>query len=184
MSAEPVENPENESNEDDDFLLMRRRHKGAANLIEGLNLTAMMDMMTIILVFLIKQYASAPENIQMSEVMRPPKSTVEEAVQPTVNVFITQKQILVDDKEVLKVEGGKIVSDKPGNEALVPLNEALQKQVNRINALHDRGGPEFDGALMVVADQETPYDLLYTILQSASRAQFNEYRMIVVANGK
>lgn len=45
------ENSELEWNEDDDYLLIRRRRGGPKALIEGLNLTAMMDMMTIILVF-------------------------------------------------------------------------------------------------------------------------------------
>lgn len=127
MSSETVE--EVESAQDDDALLLRRKRRHHGEAIEGLNLTAMMDMMTIILVFLIKQFASAPENIQVNEVMMPPKSLTKEAIQPTVTVFISKEDIMVDYKPVIKLSKGKVTGEPVT--ALAPLFEALnlKKQI-------------------------------------------------------
>ncbi|MCC6333746.1 MAG: biopolymer transporter ExbD, partial [Myxococcales bacterium] len=43
--------------------------------IKELNITAMMDMMTIILVFLIKSYTASSITVTASEDVRPPLST-------------------------------------------------------------------------------------------------------------
>lgn len=175
MSTETVE--ESDWSPDDEILMLRRKRHKAPNVMEGLNLTAMMDMMTIILVFLIKQFASAPENIQVSEVMMPPKSSTNVTLQPAVMVFISQDEIVVDNKALVKLKGGKIVSDDPAN-ALAPVLERLNQKRLIAEELHKRGGPEFDGTLMVVADENTTYDLLSGVLLQAGRAKYGTYRMI------
>jgi len=176
MSTETVEE-ESDWSPDDEILLARRKRHKAGNLIEGLNLTAMMDMMTIILVFLIKQFASAPENIQVNDQMMPPKSTTTAAIQPTVTVFISKEDIMVDYKSVVKLQGGKVVGSDAGS-ALAPVLEVLTAKRRLAEELAKRGGSPFDGTLMVVADENTTYDLLSGVLLQAGRAGFSSYRMI------
>jgi len=176
MSNEVVE--ESDWSADDEILMMRRKRHKAGNLIEGLNLTAMMDMMTIILVFLIKQFASAPENIQVNETMMPPKSSTNVLIQPTVSVFITKEEILVDNKSVVKLQNGRVVSNGTGSNALNPVLEALTLRRQIAMKLAERTHIEFDGTLMVVADENTSYEMLSGVLLQAGRAGFGSYRMI------
>jgi len=174
MSSEAVE--EVESSQDDDALLLRRKRRHVGGAIEGLNLTAMMDMMTIILVFLIKQFASAPENIQVNDQMMPPKSKTQDSIQPTVSVFISKEDIMVDYKSVVKLTNGKVSGDPIA--AMVPLFQALDLKRKIGEKLAEKGGAPFDGTLMVVADEETTYDLLSAVLYQAGNAHFSSYRMI------
>lgn len=165
---------------DDEFMLIRRRHKAAANPIEGLNLTAMMDMMTIILVFLIKQYSAAPENITLNDDLRPPASTSTDNLVPSTQVLISKTAVVIADKNILKIDAtGKVAAVDGSAEPWTSVQAALEKRVATINAIHERGGAEFDGNLMVVADEDTPYDVVSKVLYQAGKAQFTTYRLVV-----
>jgi biopolymer transport protein ExbD len=181
--AQSIAAEDHDPNEVDDELLLRRRKLRQPDLITGLNLTAMMDVMTILLVFLLKQYASAPENITLNDDLRPPPSTAPDNIVPAVSVTVSKSAILVDNKLVSKVANGKIVTDDP-KAAYGPLANALNQRVEKIQYIADRGGPAFDGKLMVIADEDTPYDLLSSTLYQAGIAKFTSYRLTVRAAGK
>jgi len=162
----------------DEAFFFRRKRKKHGDVIEGLNLTAMMDMMTIILVFLIKQYASAAENIQLSAELQPPASTAPSTIEATTSVFITKTEILVEQKRAVELRNGQIVGADPTS-AMIPLNEALQKRANTLISIEKKGGPPFDHSIMLVVDKDVPYELLSTVMMACQRAEFTDYRMII-----
>ena len=166
------------SSEVDDELLLRRKRRASHDDILGLNLTAMMDMFTIILVYLIKVYASAPENLTLNDDLRPPASTAPDNITPAVRVMIAKSGIVLDDKLVLQFKDGQIVSADPAG-GYMPLRNALEKRVEQIEAIEARGGSKFDGLLMVVADGDTPYEVIGKVLDQAGRARFTSYRLVV-----
>jgi len=163
---------------DDEFFMWRKKRHVQGDAIAGLNLTAMMDILTILLVYLIKVYAEAPENIQINDDLRPPESTAPEKLVPSVNVQISQSAILVDGKQVLEVADGRVVSED--NAAYAPLSAALSKRVETIKAVAARGGAEFNGNLMIVAHESTPYDLISNVLYQAGRAEYTTFNLVVV----
>jgi len=140
VNAEPEEIP----NDDDEMLLRRKRHRNTGEAITGLNLTAMMDMMTIILVFLIKRYGEAPENITTNDDLKPPLSTSPETLQPAVAVYISQSKIVVDKDSVLEVVDGKVAGGS-SPAAFQPVGVALEAKVQQIKILSTTGGSEFNG---------------------------------------
>lgn len=163
---------------DDEMMLRRRKHAKLGSPIEGLNLTAMMDIMTIILVFLIKQYESAPQNITLDDGLSPPKSTALSEMVPGVSMILSKSMVMVDSKPVLSLEGD--VTPKQWAE----VGAALTQRREFIQAVADRGGAPFDGILMVVADETTPYEHLTNALyQAGAQAKFTSYRLIVKAGG-
>src|SRR6476619_320386 len=90
-------------------LARKRRHeRQAEGEIKELNITAMMDMMTIILVFLIKSYASSAVTMTSSEDLKPPISTTRLTPKDTVAVTITPKHVLDGDKPKVELENGAL----------------------------------------------------------------------------
>ncbi len=177
--SQQTESAENSSASlDEELLFFRRKHRQVGELIAGLNLTAMMDVMTILLVYLIKVYADAPENITLNDDLRPPPSTAPENIVPSVQVLISKTAILVDQRKILEVADGRIVTAEPAN-AYAPLSQALTSRKEVIDAIALRGGSPFDGNLMIVADEDTPYDLISNVLYHAGKAQFTSYRLVV-----
>jgi biopolymer transport protein ExbD len=181
MSTQP-ESAESTPNLDDEIMFFRRKHRHVVDLVAGLNLTAMMDVLTILLVYLIKVYADAPENITLNDDLRPPTSTAPDNLQPSVRVLISKTAIMVDNDKVVDISGGRIVAVDAAN-PYAPLSQALARRVEVIKAIADKGGSPFDGNLMVIADEGTPYELVSSVLYQAGKAQFTKYRLIVRRGG-
>ena len=151
--------------------------------VSGLNLTAMMDMMTILLVFLLKSYATEPDKFQVNDKLRPPTSTVEERLDPAITMIVTSEDILVDDERVVSVKD--VNTTGTGQQlAITPVFEALSKRVDHLKKLESLGGAPFDGKLLIVAHEGTPYALISAVLYTAGQAQLSRFRLVVLDDGK
>lgn len=157
----------------------RREHKVPGQDVTELNLTAMMDMMTILLVFLVKSYSTDEAVIQVNDNLRPPESSVEQPMSAATTVTVTAREILVEDKSVMTLDEAR--QAKGTGVAIRPLQDALQERAEHLKALEDRGGAPFEGKLRVVAHQETDYDLLTAVIYSAGQAEFSQYLLVVMA---
>ncbi|MDP2317263.1 MAG: biopolymer transporter ExbD [Pseudomonadota bacterium] len=177
--SNPAENAEAVGSTDDEFLFSRRKKRHDDGMVAGLNLTAMMDVMTILLVYLIKVYADAPESITLNDDLRPPTSTAPDNMVPSVSVLISKTSVLVDQKLVLKLKPGGVVDAADPSNAYAPLAKALASRVETIKYIEAGGGSPFDGNLMIIADADAPYDLISNVLYHAGKAQFTTYRLVV-----
>ena len=160
----------------------RKRHRPVFGIggqeISGLNLTAMMDMMTILLVFLVKSYAVEPERININENLRPPVSSSLMEMKPAVTVTVTSELIMVEDKAVVSIAD---LGSKETESAFVPrLQDALLSRAELAKNIEARGGQKFDGAMLLVAHEDTPYSVLTTVLYTAGQAQFSQFRLLLL----
>src|SRR5687767_7157332 len=98
--------------------IRRNAHEPEINF---LNITAMLDIMTIILVFLLKTLGESSAAVPQSDDLRLPTSIVRtQPHQDGVTITISKSQILVGDDKVLSL---------PGRESLVQ---------NGVGAIHKR----------------------------------------------
>ena len=151
-----------------------------------LNITPMLDMMTIILVFFLKSFSVSTDNISMSEDLMPPKSSSDVKPHQAVKVTVTRSAILVEDDPVAAVKRGEVDSsikrDGQSGYLINPLMTQLQKHATRLKKIEKMTGGKmkFKGELMLVADQTIPYRLLSEVLYTAGQAEFARYRMVVI----
>ena len=158
----------------------RRKEREAAGEIKELNITAMMDMMTIILVFLLKSYASSSVTMASSDEVRLPLSTTRLTPKDTVSVTITPRQVLVGEKPKAAIENGKFRPGDLNGRTVLPLDDAFRKEVEKLKKIEERGGAKFSRELTVVGDRRTPYDILMTVLYTAGQNELENFRFIVV----
>ena len=160
----------------------RRRRRGGGHAIPGqdigaLNLTPLMDIMTILLVFLIQSLAVEPSNINVTIDLKPPESTATRSMESATKITITAKEVLIDDKVVMAIE--KVVPDARG--AVQPISDALAEEVAKIKAMETSfGGPPFEGKLLIVSNQHTPYAIISSVLTSAGLAQYSQFKLVVM----
>ncbi|MBI5532776.1 MAG: biopolymer transporter ExbD [Deltaproteobacteria bacterium] len=166
--------------------------------INFLNITAMLDMMTIILVFLLKTMASSSGAIPQSKDLALPASVLQtEPHQEGVAVVITKSQILVGDdpnpvvvlptRESLAQSGLDAKYKKAGINDLhiVPLANALlsvrelDKQIRMAKGLD----PNSSEAIVIV-DETTPYRLLMEVLFTLGQSSFGKYHLMVLSSKK
>ena len=186
--ASPTETPLQVSEEDRERMMFRRalarkkrRDREIAGEIRELNIVAMMDMMTIILVFLLKSYSASSVSMTTSEDVRPPISTTRATPKDTVAVTITPKGILVGDKKVVELQNSAIPSRLLDGRRVVPLDQALKREVDKLKYIAARNpSAPFNHELSVIGDRKIPYDLLLTVLYTAGQNELENYRFVVI----
>lgn len=159
----------------------KRKEREAAGEIKELNITAMMDIMTIILVFLIKSYATSSVTTTSSEDIKPPISTTRLTPKDTVAITITRKHILVGDKVKATLINSEVDKKDLSGRLIVPVDQALKKEVEKLKFIAERNpGAPFTHELSVIGDKKVPYDLLLTVLYTAGQNELTNYRFVVV----
>jgi len=158
-----------------------------------LNITAMLDMMTIILVFLLKSMSSSSASLPQSADLTMPKSVLTtEASQEGVAVLISRSQIVVDDNTVCAVPTdathgveAKYKRSGPTDLYIVPLANALQgwRERDRQVRLATGKDPSASEAI-VIADSNTPYRLLVEVLFTLGQSEFAKFHLMVLQSSK
>lgn len=161
----------------------KRKEREAEGEIKELNITAMMDMMTIILVFLIKSYSASSVTVTASEDIRPPVSTTRLTPKDTVAITVTPRFILVNDKKKVELlPGMKVPEQAMAGKLIGPLDEALKKEVEKIKYIAERNpAAPFLKEVSVIGDKRIPYDLLSAVLYTAGQNELENFRFVVIS---
>jgi len=166
----------------------RRKAREQAGEIKELNIVAMMDMMTILLVFLLKSYQASTLSVNMSEGLTIPVSSTQLVPQENISVTVSMNEVAVNDRRVVVLQGGVIPPTyKEGGRAeafyVGSVFEALKKEVDKQKyiAQYNKNAP-FSGRLNVIADKKITYRTLMEVLYSAGQAELGEYKFMVMKN--
>ena len=158
----------------------------------NLNINSMMDMMTIILVFLLKSYSASDVSVAPSDNLTLPFSSAQKAPEVSVNLVIERGQVLVDGVPVLQLgreadeESGKelpiIPEDEMQGQNISKLYDVLFEKAESAKTLGERSNnPDlaFKGRILLQVDREMPYSVLRSVMYTAGQAQFGEFKFVV-----
>lgn len=167
--------------------------KRASEEVRYLNIVAMMDMMTIILVFLLKSVSFATVSVAHADEMTLPSSSTKADPVEAIKVFITKKEITVEDTKIAEIEDGSVKPDyiSPDNRyILTSLKKTLDNKAARLSRLQQLD-PSLTAQdnLTILADRDTPYLILMQVLYTVSKVSggepghevsFGRYRLSVL----
>jgi biopolymer transport protein ExbD len=140
---------------------------GEGTPVVALNLTALMDILSNILFFLLAAYAA--------------QATSQVRLQLQLTISITQQLVQVADAPVARIEKGKLVKDAVDDEGTIP---SLYDKLVSIKQRRDQAGREQTGeasGILLLADKDTDADVVSKVLKTAGRAGFVNVRFGVVA---
>jgi biopolymer transport protein ExbD len=161
--------------------------------INFLNITAMLDMMTIILVFLLKSLSASSASIPQSQDLAMPKSVLTtEASQEGLAILISKSHVVVDDVAVCPVPAdathgieGKYKRSGPNDLYIVPLANALQSWRERDRQIRVATGKDPSSSeAIIIADSGTPYRLLVEVLFTLGQTEFAKFHLMVLQGAK
>lgn len=148
----------------------------------ALGLNSMMDMMTIILVFLLKSYGEEPIVILPNTDV--PISVAETTPDDMTVITVNKEGIFMVRQRILEIEDGKVNGNfkKGGESGLIiePLEAALRQEVEKLKSIAMANGKEFAGDMTIIADQKTNYRLLVEVMQTAIGTEFKRFRFAVI----
>lgn len=170
-----------------DQLVARLKAKRKANRERdtgknGLGINSLMDMITIILVFLLKSYGEEPL-VVLPNTDVPISTSLEDPKDMTVITINKEGIYLVRDK-ILELEDGKVAANfkKGGESGLIiePLEEKLRTQAEKLKNGAMSSGKTFEGDMAIIADQSISYRLLVEVMQTAMGTEFKKFRFAVL----
>lgn len=135
----------------------------------------MTDMFTLLLVFLLQNFAAGDVIIDPVNGVRLPSSNSEKNPVDGAKVSISAKEIKFGTKVVATVTNNEI--DKAALEAHDPnFIKPLFEELKKLNAENEKLAKT--GKVLLLADQDIPYALLRKIMYTASMAGFPNMKLV------
>lgn len=168
------------------------RRNAAEAEVNFLNITAMLDIMTIILVFLLKTLGESTASVPQSDDLRIPTSFItSQPSQEGVVVTISKSQVLVGDDKVLALPsrqslaqsgvGAQFKRSGPNDLYIVPLGNALQSARKTDKMVRQAKGLDASmSEAIIIADHTTPYRLFIEVLFTLGQNEFGKYHLMVM----
>jgi biopolymer transport protein ExbD len=166
--------------------------------IDFLNITAMLDLMTIILVFVLKSLSTSTASIPQNADLQIPISTMSaEPAEEGVIVRISKTQISVgdDDKPVVEYSDraqlaqtgldARYKRSGPNDLYIQPLASVLTRYRERDRMIREaKGMSTSTSEAIIVADETTPYRLLFEVLYTLGQSEFGKFHLMVRTGAK
>ncbi|HVJ64533.1 MAG TPA: biopolymer transporter ExbD [Bdellovibrionota bacterium] len=134
----------------------------------SLNLTPMIDMMTILLVFLIKNYSTDPSYLTNTQSIELSRTTSETSA--------PDKPVLIIGKDGVLLDGQTLVSFPQGVPSKAYLNAKVIPELMDALEVKKSSDADFTGTLILQADKAVPYTTLKPVLRTAGVAGFNDIK--------
>lgn len=142
-----------------------------------LNMNSMMDMMTIILLFLLKSYSTEGALASQSESLSLPESQRTEKPKKEVNVSVASDVLLVNEVPLMRTN--EISKD---DVMITPLQAKLQEYAAQERQLEIEAGKEFTHEVIIQGDKGIPFEILFKVMYTCSKSDFYKMRLLTVQN--
>jgi len=140
-----------------------------------LNLTSMMDMFTVILLFLLKVYSTEGQLIQPSKSLTLPNSTIEKTPKVALDITASKDWIAVNNKPIVKVKDIM----KMNGLIIAPLRKELLNYATEAQRMKELYGHPFSGMVTIQGDKHLPYKVLVRIMATCGKSQYPNMRLLV-----
>jgi biopolymer transport protein ExbD len=163
---------------------LKKRKERREQLEFSLNVTSLMDVLTVLLFFLVKSYSVSQTALATPEGLRLPASVVKADLEETVSVSLTNKELRINNAVVATLVGGKFESkdlSKDGR-VVLPLKTFLDSEYKKRNAVFNSAGMLDNlppGRVMIQSDKDLSFGTVKFILHTAAVANYNDYEFVV-----
>jgi biopolymer transport protein ExbD len=147
----------------------------------SLQITSMADIFTIILVFLLKSFATGSLNVTPSPGLKLPTANTPDAHVQALTVEISEHTVQVENNPVAKLRQFRFApGDLKESGVPVSLDTAFDTQKRRQQLISKSNSDvQEDNKLLVVADERTPYLTLKSVLTAAALHGFTDFKLVV-----
>ncbi|OGS37472.1 MAG: hypothetical protein A2293_11040 [Elusimicrobia bacterium RIFOXYB2_FULL_49_7] len=152
---------------------MKKKKKTA-----GLTITSLMDMMTIILVYLLKSFSAEGQLMTNADNLVLPLSTSKESPKEThLMLAITNEWVMVDNIPVARTSQVREKDDISVTAVRDKLTLAMKQEENmvKVGALS-----QVKGEIVVQCDKNIDYDVIYKIMATCGEVGYNAIKFAVM----
>lgn len=171
-------------------IIRSKLRKREEHMEMGLNIYPMMDMMTILLVFLIQQFADQSANFTQSQDLQIPYSVSKKTVEDALNIQIAKTDLVVNGKQIIPLKDGTVDNAHKqggGNGFLIQaLFAEMQIHRDRLKKIETitQGKKPFTGEIQIISDKDVPFRTISEVIYSIGQAEFSKLHFVVLEEPK
>lgn len=150
-----------------------------------IQITSMVDMFVILLVFLLKSYSTSPVIITPSEGMTLPASSSTKDPVDALKLMVSKTGVFVEDKKIIDLTDGVIAItdvDPSDTQFIRSLYTELDTQASKTRTIASKNETiEFDGKVLMQADRGLNYETLRKVMYTAMMAGYSDVKIAVLS---
>ncbi len=149
---------------------------------EGLMLTSMMDFLTIILLFLLKQYsAEGSITTNADNLVLPNSISKKKPKEVTLQVAVTEGMIMVDNNPVCPTDDARNIPQDQEKQIVKELHDRLKKSYEEEQELVKMGAlNEMKGKIVVQIDKNVSFDVMYKVMVTCGEVGYRDMNFAVM----
>ena len=145
-----------------------------------INVVPMVDMMTMLVIFLLNQFSSTGEVLYMQKDIKLPEARHGEMIEIAPVVAVSGAQIVISGQKVADVAD----LDRDSGYLNIPaLEERLRDEKKRWEFIHQSDGAKFDGIVNIQADQKVPFRIVRRVMYSCGVAGYFNLNFAALSAG-
>ena len=143
-----------------------------------LMITSMMDMFTIILIFLLFQFSEKPETIHLMEDIDLPVSSAKMEHEENIKLVLTQNGLHIGEDLIARVKQGNIIGFDPQNPKASALYQRLEKQFAKSSVETAEEQPK--NHILLLCDKQHSFKTINSIVKTAALAGYPNFQFGVL----
>mgnify|MGYP001581099687 CR=1 FL=1 len=160
------------------FAPSKKKRRKPGIVLATLTLTSLMDMMTIILIFLLKSFSAEGDILAADPKLKLPVSTSRDAPKMKLIIQLSTDDIILDGLKVAEVKDAGSSQDL----LIKPVYDALMKNTKRMEFIgRENPSLKFAGEVVIQGDRRIPFDLLKKIMYSCGQAGYGNISLAVMS---
>lgn len=142
----------------------------------NINLTALLDVLTNLLFFLMFGFAAQQVNMELEGGLELPPSSSEAQPPKTIQVMISRRDLRVEKEPIVNLRNGHVAGFTVDDGRIDVL---YQRLLTLKNARSTQRKDDAD-VLLLFCDKDTSYGLMHQVMNTAAEAGFPKFRMAVL----
>ena len=157
---------------------VRRKHRKRGDGTVKLNITSMIDMFTLMVVFLLKNYSAQGQLVTPATNLLLPSSSIEKNAGEALSVKVSNTNIMVENIIVVDEKGYQAVLAQK-DFLIEPLYNVLKKYCDEARKSSEMFKTEFSGKISIQGDVAIPYNMLTRIMYTCGQAGYPVMNLVV-----
>lgn len=153
---------------------IKRMARAKRNKAAGLNLTSLMDVFTILVLYLLVNQSSV-EVVEPPKEIKLPDSVVEAKPRQTVVMMVSEQQVLIQGEPV--AEFSDILANKDG--VVEPIRASLERLKDQAIGVNSETGAK-SNEVTIMANHTVPFKALKTLMSSCTSAGYTKISLAVI----
>lgn len=166
------------------MLFNKKRKSKKGNLkLQEINITPLMDVLTVLLFFLIKIFTVNSMNLNVPDDVKLPESLSKDTPEESVTIVVSGTDIRTEEEVLLKYSKNTFNRSDIGEDGrtLTKVANYLKREMKKRNQIYEgNAAPENlpKGKIMIYSDKEVSFKVLKYLLHTATTTGYSDYQFL------